>query len=63
MNEKICPKCDFPNMKTWDELNEEQKMLVERLPMSAALSIDQRRKNLFCPRCWHEQTGNFNEYC
>jgi hypothetical protein len=50
-------------MKTWEELNEEQKMLVERLPLSARLSLEQRRKNLFCPRCWFEQTANFNEFC
>jgi hypothetical protein len=63
MNEKICPKCHFPSMKTWEELSGEQKMLAERLPASAALSIEQRRKNLFCPRCWHELPANFNEYC
>jgi len=63
MNEKICPKCQYPAMKTWEELTGEQKMLVERLPASAALSLEQRRKNLFCPRCWFEQTANFNEYC
>jgi len=63
MNEKICPKCQYPVMKTWEELNAEQKMLIERLPLSAALSVEQRKKNLFCPRCWHEQTANFNEFC
>ena len=63
MNEKICPKCHFPEMKTWEELNYEQKMIVERLPASAALSLEQRKKNLFCPRCWNEQTANYSEYC
>jgi len=63
MNEKMCPKCQNPSMKTWEELNEEQKMLVERLPASAELSLEQRKKNRFCPRCWFEQTANFNEYC
>ena len=63
MNEKICPKCHYPSMKTWEELNAEQKMLVERLPLSATLSAEQRKKNLICTRCWHEQTANFNEFC
>ena len=63
MNEKMCPQCQYPAMKRWEELNEEQKMLAERLPASASLSIEQRKKNLFCPRCWFEQTANFNEYC
>ena len=63
MNEKICPKCHYPQMKTWEELNDEQKMLAEKLPLSADLSLAQRKKNLFCPRCWHEQIPNFNEIC
>ncbi len=63
MNEKICPQCQYPMMKSWEELNDEQKFLVERLPMSADLSLEQRKKNLFCPRCWFEQTANFSEFC
>lgn len=50
-------------MKTWEELSDEQKMLVMRLPLSANLSLAERKKNLFCPRCWFEQTANFSEYC
>jgi hypothetical protein len=63
MNEKICPQCHYPQMKTWQELSDEQKMLAERLPLSASLTIEQRKKNLFCPCCWFEQTANFNEFC
>lgn len=63
MNEKICPKCQYSAMKTWEELNDEQQMLVERLPMSANLSLEQRKKHLFCPRCWFEQLANYNEFC
>ena len=28
MQKKICPKCQFPSLKSWEELNDEQKMLV-----------------------------------
>jgi len=63
MQEKICPKCHSPEMKSWEELNDEQKFLVERLPMSATFSLAQRKKNLFCPRCWFEQIPNFSELC
>jgi len=55
MHEKICPKCGFPSMKSWEELNDEQKMLVERLPLSAEYSRTQRKNHLFCPRCRHEE--------
>jgi hypothetical protein len=61
--EKICPKCQFPRMKSWPELTEEEKMLAEKLPLGAQMTVEQRKKNLFCPRCWHEQVPNFNEFC
>jgi hypothetical protein len=63
MQEKICPNCHYPQMKSWEELTADQKFVVERLPMSATLSLKQRKKNLFCPRCWHEQIPNFKEIC
>lgn len=62
MHEKICPQCRAAALKKWEELSDEEKMLAERLPASAHLSLEQRRRNYFCPRCWYEQTGNFNEY-
>ena len=61
--EKMCPKCQFPQMKTWNELTGEEQLLVEKLPLSASFTLAQRKKNLFCPRCWHEQVPNFNEFC
>jgi hypothetical protein len=60
---KICPACQFPEMKTWPELTEEERMLAGKLPLAATFSLEQRRKNYFCPRCWHEQVPNFNEFC
>ena len=43
-------------MKDWDELTDEQKMLVERLPMSAEYPPNIRKKHRFCTRCWFEET-------
>jgi len=63
MNEKICPQCHFHSLKTWDELSFEEKMIVERLPMSASIALEQRKKNLFCSRCWYEQIAQNAEYC
>lgn len=28
--EKTCPRCHFPLLRTWDDLTDEQKLLVER---------------------------------
>ena len=54
-DEKMCPKCHYQKMKTWDELSSEQKFLVERLPFSAEFSLEQRKKHRFCERCWFEE--------
>ena len=56
--ENACPKCQFPKMKTWDELTAEQQMLVERLPASAKYTIKERKKHRFCERCWFEDDLN-----
>jgi len=43
-------------MKAWAELSDEQKMLVERLPLSAEFTLSQRKKHRFCTRCWFEES-------
>ncbi len=55
-HEKMCPKCHFPKMKTWEELTDEQKFLAEKLPSSAEFSLKQRKKHRICERCWFEET-------
>jgi len=52
--EKMCPQCHSSKLKIWDELSDEQKFLVERLPLSAEFSLAQRKKHRFCERCWFE---------
>ena len=52
----ICPRCDAPKMKGWAELSDDEKYLVERLPLFADLPLDQRKKHRFCTRCWFEET-------
>jgi hypothetical protein len=53
----FCPRCDSPKMKSWSELTDEEKMLVEKLPISAEIPLGQRKKHRFCTRCWFEDTG------
>lgn len=54
-----CPRCGHHRMKSWDELNAEQKMLVEKLAASAEISAEERKKHRFCERCWFEDfAGN-----
>jgi hypothetical protein len=58
---KRCPGCDGSILKTWDELDEDQKFLAERLPASAEYSPAERKKHRFCTRCWFEDTGRLEE--
>ncbi len=53
-----CPKCGKARMKRWDELTEEQKFLVERLPASAEFTLEKRKKHRFCTRCWFEDAAD-----
>lgn len=53
--EKTCPRCLFPLLGTWDDLTDEQKLLVERLPASADFPLEQRKKHRFCTRCLYEE--------
>ena len=54
-DEKTCPRCGAPKMKSWRELSDEQKFLVERLPLNTEFTLEQRKKHHFCERCWFEQ--------
>ncbi len=58
MQEKICPQCGAVKMRNWNELNDEQKFLVERLPASADFTPAQRKKHRFCGRCFYEEIVN-----
>lgn len=51
---KMCPRCHERKMKRWTDLSGEEKFLAERLPMSAEFSAEERKKHLFCSRCWLE---------
>jgi hypothetical protein len=49
-----CPRCDA-RMKTWPELEEEEREVVKRLPASAeADTAERQRLHRWCTRCWHE---------
>lgn len=48
-----CPRCERV-LKNWNELTADEKFTVERLPLSAEFSLEERKQHLFCPRCWVE---------
>ncbi len=54
LKEQKCPKCDFRAMKSWVDLSEEEKLLVEKLPLNAEFTYEKRKNHFFCLRCWFE---------
>ena len=54
-DEKTCPQCDAMRLKSYGELTDEQKFLVERLPRNTEFTPAERKKHRFCERCWFEE--------
>jgi hypothetical protein len=49
-----CPNCDSAELKTWDQLDRDELIVVERLPDSRVFTREERKKHRFCTRCWFE---------
>ena len=60
---KICPRCGSPKLKAWKELTDEEKFLVERLPLNTEFTAEERKKHLFCVNCWNEIYFEENRNC
>ena len=55
MTQDKCAKCDKQGLKTWFELNDEEREVVKRLPASADYSLSERKvSHCWCTRCWFE---------
>ncbi|MCC7309556.1 MAG: hypothetical protein IT173_18495 [Acidobacteria bacterium] len=52
-----CPRCGHRTMRSWNELTDEERMLVRRLPASAEFTEAERKKHRFCRRCWFEEVS------
>lgn len=59
--ENFCPRCGSPKMKSWDELTEDQKFLIEKMPLSADFTPEERKKHRFCERCLFERIEKDNQ--
>lgn len=54
--DKNCPNCGSNKLKSWEDLDDEQKFLVERLPGNTEFSLEERKKHRFCVRCFFEDS-------
>ena len=53
-----CPKCGGETMRTWEQLSDDEREVVRRLPGSADYEFSERQAtHRWCTRCWHEQTS------
>jgi len=58
MNEKkACPRCEKRGLKSFEQLTDEERELIKRLPGATAFSEDDRRAaHRWCTRCWYEES-------
>jgi ribosomal protein L37E len=57
-NDSQCPRCGEGRLRAWHELDDEEHVVVGRLPASADYTLDERKRtHLWCKRCWYEATG------
>jgi hypothetical protein len=52
----MCPRCGVARLKTWVEMDRDERLLAEKLPASAKYTSSERKKHRFCTRCWFEET-------
>jgi RNase P subunit RPR2 len=48
---KTCKNCGSMKFKTWEDLTDDEKFIIERLPDNSEFTIEQRKKHRFCKRC------------
>ena len=53
-----CPRCRTARLRTWSELNDEEREIVKRLTAAAEYPLEERQaRHRWCPRCWYEDVG------
>jgi hypothetical protein len=58
-HQQNCPRCDQPGLKRWNELSDEEREVVKRLPQPADYSPSERQAtHRWCTRCWFEDTDS-----
>lgn len=51
-----CPRCGAGRLRGLNELTDEEREVVRRLPASADYSLEVRQStHRWCTRCWYEE--------
>ena len=52
--EEKCPRCEG-RLRSWSELNDDEREVIRRLPETTEYSRQEREKtHRWCTRCWYE---------
>jgi hypothetical protein len=52
-----CPRCHEGRLRGWDELSDEERMIVERMPEAVDYSQGERQAlHRWCSNCGYEET-------
>ena len=55
---KGCPRCHESEMRTWNELSDDEREVARRLPAAGDYAAAERQAtHQWCPRCWYEATN------
>jgi hypothetical protein len=55
-SDRRCPRCGEETLRNWDELGDQEREVVRRLPGSANYEDSERRTlHRWCTRCWYEE--------
>jgi len=56
-SESMCPRCGSARLRRFDELSEEEREVVKRLPASADYTATERTAtHRWCTTCWYEES-------
>jgi len=57
--DRSCPRCYEGTLRLWDELSDDEREVVRRLPASADYTADEREQmHRWCTRCWFESRAD-----
>jgi hypothetical protein len=59
--QNFCAVCGSPKAKTWDELTDDEKFIIERLPAVQALSQEEKTRRRYCARCLNQRPAAASE--
>jgi hypothetical protein len=58
-SEDRCPRCGEGTLRTWRELNDDEREVVKRLPGAVDYARAEREaRHRWCSRCWFESAEN-----